>query len=472
MPAGGRVSADDQLPPFVSAVPGAAWPALPGARGMATATLLYQMEQTQWWSPERLRAAQAGQLRELVAHARATVPFYRDRLGGLPDSGDADAFYDAWRRLPVLRRDEVHAAGEALHSTAVPEAHGGWDEIATSGSTGTPVRVRRTQLFGLVWSAVTYRDHLWHRRDLTGTLAVLRESGKGKAAYPDGDRWEHWGGGPTLFQSGPCVGLNVMTPVADQLEWLVRMDPDYLLSFPTLLAELAALSRRTGKRPAKLRQVETISEILSPAQRATIEDAWGAPVVNLYSAREAGYLGLQCPESHALHVPAEAVLLEVLDEDGGWCAPGETGRVVVTPLHNFATPLIRYDIGDFAAVGQPCACGRGLPVISQVFGRRQNMLVMPDGTSKVTLLSSSDLQDIAACAPVRRYQFVQRTTDLLELRVVAEDGLSDDQASALQRWAAAKFQFPGTVMVIGVPDLPRSPSGKFEDFISLVEAST
>jgi phenylacetate-coenzyme A ligase PaaK-like adenylate-forming protein len=71
-------------------------------------------------------------------------------------------------------------------------------------------------------------------------------------------------------------------------------------------------------------------------------------------------------------VQSESVLLEIVDDAGRACAPGRAGRVVVTSLHNFATPLIRYELGDLAEFGAPCACGRSLPVISRVLGRSRS----------------------------------------------------------------------------------------------------
>jgi phenylacetate-CoA ligase len=90
--------------------------------------------------------------------------------------------------------------------------------------------------------------------------------------------------------------------------------------------------------------------------------------LTMYSANETGYLALQCPLSGHYHVQSETVLVEVLDEVGRACRPGETGAVVVTPLQNFAMPLLRYSLGDFAEVGSPCACGRHLPVLKEILG--------------------------------------------------------------------------------------------------------
>ncbi|MBY0338464.1 MAG: hypothetical protein K2X11_17760 [Acetobacteraceae bacterium] len=450
-----------------SAVPGIAWPAIPAANGAAMLALLFQMEQSQWWPPARLRARQRDQLAALLAHAAARVPFYRGRVP--PDLPEGADWEEAWRRIPVLSRDEIQAADatEALLAEELPPGHGEWREIHTSGSTGRPVRSVRSQLWELIWHGFTLRDHLWHRRDLGGRLAAIRESGAGKATWPDGSAAPSWGlASDAVFATGPLVSLNVLTPVAQQAEWLLRQDPDYLLTHPSIARRLAAECLARGVRPARLRQVITIAETLAPDVRGACAEAWGAKVADIYSAREAGYLALQCPDHPHHHVQAEGVFLEVLRDDGTPCAPGEVGRVVVTPLHNLAMPLIRYDIGDAAEVGPPCPCGRGLPVLRRILGRVQDMLILPGGERRWPLLSSSDLAALLAAAPgLRAHQLVQTALDRLELRVEVAHPLAPREAAALADWARARFGERFAVTVREVAGLPRSDAGKFRDFV-------
>ena len=106
----------------------------------------------------------------------------------------------------------------------------------------------------------------------------------------------------------------------------------------------------------------------------------GVTVWETYSCEEIGNIATSCPNGEALHVVAESVLVELLDDDDQPCEEGAIGRVVVTDLHNFATPLVRYDLGDFAQVVPRCPCGRGLPTIGRVVGREANRLRRPDGT--------------------------------------------------------------------------------------------
>ena len=455
----------DQVP--ASFIEDVVWPALPNQRNAAILALLFQFEQSQWWTPQRLEAQQFAQLGKLVAHAYLTVPFYRERFddAGVTPADLAQA--DAWRQVPLLSRDDIQSAGEALETRKLPAQHGKKKEIFTSGSTGAPIRAVRSDLWELIWSAFTLRDHFWHRRDLGGTLATIRESGEGKAVYPDGSTSPGWGRSANpVFPTGPCVNLNILTPVDRQVEWLIRRDPDYLLTHPSMALELARYCLDHKVKLPALRQVQTISEVLPPPTRQICLEAWGVPVLDMYTTREAGYLALQCPEHDHYHVQAEGGLLEVLDDEGRPCRPGEVGRVVVTPLHNFAMPLLRYAIGDHAEVGEPCPCGRGLPVLNRILGRTQNMLVLPSGERRWPLLSSSDIAVLTGLAPIRRYQFVQRDRHRIDLRVEMPRALESDEEEGLRAWVCQKFGHPFDVTIIRVNEIARSAAGKFQDFVS------
>src|SRR5262249_40477097 len=150
---------------------------------------------------------------------------------------------------------------------------------------------------------------------------------------------------------------------------------------------------------------------------------------------------------------------------------GQSGRVVVTTLHNFAMPLIRYDIGDFAEVGAPCPCGRGLPVIKRIVGRRQNMLTMPWGEARWPLPSSSNIGALLLLAPIRQYQFVQQTPQSIEIRLAAAQPLTTAQEEAIKRWVQEKFGHPFDVTLAYCDEIPLAPSGKFEDFVSTIGRS-
>ena len=446
-----------------SAVTGVAWPAVPDTKAASLLAQLYQLDQSQWWLPEELRAAQFGQLTLLLAHAAATVPFYGDRLKAMGFDPRRPLTEEQWRRVPILERREVQQAGTALRSAKPPGAHGKVFTVTTSGSTGRPVTVARTAVDALYWDAHTLRDHLWHRRDLRGKLAVIRAQGDDKARWPKGATLGRWGSVTgSVFETGPAVVLNAAEPVDRQLEWLARQNPDYLIVLPTHLAELARLARRQGVKLPRLKGIETLGGMLAPETRRSCREVWGVPVADTYSAQELGYMALQCPDHEHFHVTAESVLVEIVDERGEPCAVGASGRVVVTPLHNFAMPLIRYAIGDHAEVGPPCSCGRGLPVLARILGRVRNLLTLPTGER----IGAMFVNDVFKDAPVAQFQVVQHALDHLEMRVVPTRPFTPADERRISDSVIGRLGHPFRITFSYLEEIPRGPGGKFEDFRS------
>jgi phenylacetate-CoA ligase len=345
-----------------SALPGVAWPAITGPDEANVLALQYQLERSQWLPPGDLRALQLRQLDALVRHARLTVPFYRWQWHGGLRSGDA-VTPESFERLPLLRREDLQHDFEELKSNAPHTAHGALSEGRTAGTTGSPVRTLKTALTRLWWLVLMLRDHLWHRRDFDGTLATIR------AGLADGET-QGWGPATGMMAAaGRSVVLGTQAGADAQLEWLQRHRPAYLLTSPSNVVELARRSIARGIRFPGLREIRTSGEPLGPDTRKLCREAWGVPLTDVYIADEAGCIALQCPDHDHYHVQSEGVLVEVLDGEGKACAPGAVGRVVVTTLQNFAMPLVRYDIGDLAEVGDLCPCGRGLPVLRRIARR-------------------------------------------------------------------------------------------------------
>jgi len=448
---------------------GNVWPTLPCDRGRMTLSLLYQFEQTQWWSPEDLKRMQFKQLSSLMDHSWKTVPYYRKKFEECGIEAPFSNLSKYWDEVPVLRRADIQAAGDDLISDAVPKDHGRVSDIHTSGSTGAPIRACRSDLSLRFWSAFTIRDHLWHKRDFRGKLAVVRNSGKGEDPYPNGSRFKYWGSSRRSFDTGPSVALNINCSAEQQMEWLQKQNPEYFLTHPTNLQRLLQFSLENNIRLPKLKQVETLSEILRDETRELCQEAWGVGIADMYSGREVGYISLQCPDHEHQHVQSEGALVEVVDENGNACKPGEIGKVLVTTLHNFAMPFLRYEVGDYAEVGEPCPCGRGLPVLKQVLGREQNMLALPGGVKRWTLLSEGNIRKFLKIAPIREYQFIQKDLENMEVRLAASRKIKPAEEKKIQAWLLEKFAHPFNFKIEYYDELPRSKAGKLQDFISEVK---
>ncbi len=438
--------------------PGILWPAMPTAGDAAMLALNYQLTQTEWWPADELARMQFRQLTLLVAHAEATVPFYKEQLQAAVKSGQALG-WDDWRRIPILRRGDIQTQAEALVSRAFPVEHGPVGEVWTSGSTGSPISVKTTGVTGMVFQALNLRYHQWHGRDFSCKVARISQD---KPTTGD-EKPVDWVPG---YDSGPMVTFPVTRSQDEQLAWLDEQNPEYLLIYPTNLLSLLQRAAETGVRPASIREVITYGEVLDGDIRDACERVWALPVTDSYSAHELGIIALQCPQARHYHVQSESVLVEIVDADGHPCQPGEFGRVLVTDLHNFATPLIRYEIGDYAEVGPPCSCGRGLPVINRILGRTRNMLTLPTG-ERLWIAFTRELRE--ALPPLRQAQLVQRSLDDVEARLVVARPLTrkeEDRALQVLDQALA-HKFP--VNLVYVDEIPRSPGGKFLEFMSTLE---
>ena len=448
-----------------SAVSHIRWPAVPDHNGAALLALDHQLEDTQWLPAGELESLQVGALERLLRHACRTVPYYREGADYREVAAGGPLTADAWRRLPVLTRATVQGEGRRLRTESLPDGHAPVKEGSTSGSTGRPVKFLATRITSLFWMAMTLRHHHWHEVDLTGSLAAIRVAGS-ENVPPEGDEHRSWGAGlEQVYETGPALLFSIRQDVATQAAWLRRQDPDYLLSVPSNLLALAEHFRDTGWKLPRLRRVTSYGEAMGQPLREACREVWGVEVVDMYSSQEVGYMALQCPESEHYHVQSETVLIEVVDEAGNPCGPGQSGRVLVTPLHNFAMPLLRYEVGDYAEVGEPCSCGRTLPVLTRILGRYRNMLKLPTGGQVWPVFSISSWAHIDA---IEQFQAVQTDLDHVEVRIVGPRPLTAEEENEVGGALRQAWGYPFRLTFTYPPSIQRSASMKFENFMSLV----
>src|SRR5262249_27356477 len=227
-----------------SGVETVAWPALvPDPQAMLLA-IEFQLEQSEWWTAAELQEHQFQQLSYLLAHAQATVPFYAAALAACGYRPGEPLTPEIWARLPILDRATLQASQAALMSRCVPPSHGSVSEWRIDRGSG-PVHLRITETAQLMRFACFLREQIWHRRDLSGKRALLRSDEA--AAPPAGGREAHWGWPlGALYETGPQVVLDRRATLSDQVDWLLREGPAYLVASPADLLALAGEFRTRG----------------------------------------------------------------------------------------------------------------------------------------------------------------------------------------------------------------------------------
>lgn len=421
---------------------------------------LQTLRKSQWASPQELGELQGSLLRRLVLHAYHQTEGYAERLAPVTDGKSVDL--RNWHQIPFLTRQDLQERQHLFRAREVPEMTGGIVSFSTSGSTGNPLSFVKSPLMTQSSRAIAERAHDWvgADRDLNYvTIGVdhspdpLPVEGRIRKSWS----WEGGAGYHALY--------SITTPISEQVRFLDHHRPAYIRTQPT---NAAALARFASGLPwsKNLRHIFSFAETLTDDQIEVIRAKLGVEVTDLYASEECGQMATRCPHSGDYHVAIESVLMEVLRADNTPAGPAETGRIVVTPLYNYALPLIRYEQDDLAEMpNEACGCGRNLPTVKRILGRTRDMFVLPNGDRVFFRLSPSTM---LALLPAIQCQAVQTALDTVEIRYVTDGSGRIPDEAALQAHIR-KVIGPGIgLRLVQVEKIERSAGGKFREFMSLV----
>jgi phenylacetate-CoA ligase len=402
-----------------------------------------------WWTRnagiDAIATARNERITALLAFTRANSPHYREAWRSRPADAPLQALpiatkralmgdFDRWVTDPKLTRaaveafiaDRTHIGEKLLDRYAV------WKSSGSSGEPGVFVQDEAAlstydALIGVQLGAAGLG-----RRYASG---VFGRGGKAALVTARDDHYASIVSWERLTRGSPWLtsrSFSVLDPLPDLAAQLNAHQPAFVASYPTMLALLAEerAAERLTISPALL---WSGGEYLTPAMRATIEQAFGCPVVNEYGASEALSIAYGCDEGW-LHVNADWVVLEPVDADYRPVPPGETSHTaLLTNLANLVQPIVRYDLGDsITAKPDPCACGNPLPAI-KVEGRRDDIVSLTGPEGRVVRLLPLALSTVVEeAAGLHRFQIVQTAADALALRLDPHE--VRDRAAA---WAAA-----------------------------------
>jgi phenylacetate-CoA ligase len=422
--------------------------------GMATLRDFFELlDESQWWPREKMVAWQRQQLHFLLNHARASTPYYKFRLNSV-FRRDGTIDWDKWHKIPIVRRTDLLEHFDAMLSRSPLAQHGPLYDNHSSGSTGHPVKVRVTEWLLETSSACGWRAHRWAGLDWSKTLLSTQQEFKTWSAGDDIGPW----GPPWLegAQRGRRIYSHYGTPHLERLRLLVESHATYHAGIGQGAGRLAELARGAGLDlhvDTFLLRGGEVSDLL----RSDLRETFGANVLEFYSSKECGAIAVRCPFGHGYHVNAEAVLAEIVDAQGLPVAPGQAGRVVITPFASTALPLIRYDQGDVAVAGTTCECGRSLPHIASISGRERTFFRHPDGRKAISELTQECRELIGA----GQVQIAQVGPTEFEIRYTQRDwGVARDEAKFAEKFREIMFE-DSNATLIKLPEIPLSPAGKF-----------
>jgi len=330
-------------------------------------------------------AYQREQLARLLNHANAFVPFYKNRLNWVIRN-DGSVNWNRWRDIPIVTRKDLLEKHKSMQATQMLPAYGAIGKFSSSGTTGTPVKTTHNAYASWVNRAAVMRSYQWHKIDFNKNLCELYlMKNPQEAAYPEGKLIGSWGPAWDHHQTGKFWQLERTTPLDLYFKFLMDRRISYIAMRPKPAQTVALAAQKFGIK-LKLDGVITVGANVGLDDRKACMEAFGAKMMASYNSKEGHKMATQCPMGNHYHMMSECSLLEILDNNNEPCRPGEVGRVVVTPFFSFAQPLIRYEQGDLVERGEPCKCGRTLPVINRIVGRSAHMFRFPNGMKIAPML--------------------------------------------------------------------------------------
>jgi phenylacetate-CoA ligase len=392
-----------------------------------------ELAEQERWPRERLEEHKRRLADDLVRHAVAHSPFYRERLAGLVGEGPVDLsalptldkatmmeHFDELVTDRRLRRDRLLAHLEGLDHDAL--YLGEYRPMTTSGSSGSK---------GLF---------VYDRVGWSGIAAQFFRHGAFAGLRPRVPRVRLamlGGGSPTHMSARGAATLNVgvhrmlalpvTAPLPRIVEALNDFQPQFLTSYPSM-AVLLAHEQLRGRLRISPSGMSTSSELRTPEMTDRIEEAFGVRPVNFYATTE-GAWGCSCEQDAGIHLFEDMAIVENVDEEGRPVPAGERGaRMLVTNLFNRVQPLIRFEVSDVVRIdADPCSCGRTLGRFSCVDGRADDVLRLP-GSRGTVAVHPLQFGVVTADQEVREFQVVQRG-ERLRLRVSLREGAAADEAA-------------------------------------------
>lgn len=406
------------------------------------------------WSVERWRQWEQSQLQELLGRAARHVPYYRETW--TPEQRRA-ASEGRLAELPLLSKQPVRANPRAfLREDIRPRRE---HVFHTSGSTGTPIAT--------IWTTDEYRDAMAVREVRSAgwanvSFTMPRATFHGRMVVPDPD------------SKGPFYRFNVFErqvylsafhlrreTAAAYVEGLRRHKIRWLTGYAVSYYVLAQFILELGIEAPRFDAVITTSEKVMPHMRSTMERAYGCRVFEEYSTVENAAFASEC-EHGRLHVSPDWGVIEILRPDGTPCGPDEPGEVVTTCLRRGYQPMIRFRLGDVATWdAMPCPCGRAMPVLKEIVGRIEDVIIGPDGRR------IAQFYGVFADLPnVREGQIVQHSLERITVRIVPADGYGPSDAATLTARMRQRLGEGISIEIEPVASIPRHKSGKFQQVVS------
>lgn len=413
----------------------------------------------------RQREEQHERLSQLLRHAARKVPHYRDVLAATGVVHGDHVNLERFRQVPELTREMLHTKFDLLKSDDLPSR--AWYKNSSGGSSGEPVTLLQDRYHNDMGQALAEMHYSWAGRALGEPFVKLWGSDRDILFGTVG-----WRNKLSNFIRNQTF-LNAFDLSRQHMQnyarVIQRVRPVIIEAYAESIYELARYINAEKIKLPRIRSVVTSAGTLYPFIREEVTRAFDCPVLNRYGSREVGSVAGEREAGAGLKIYTYTHFVEVVDEAGEPCGPGEEGEVLVTCLTNYAMPIIRYRIGDRAMVG--AAVSTPTPSVEKletVTGRMMDAFVREDGSTIPGAFFVHFLGVVHKSDWLKKTQIIQQNYDSILIKMVTAapppGGALEEIRSSLQRVTGSACQ----VTFEFVDAIPKLPSGKYRYTVSLV----
>lgn len=430
-------------------------------KGHHTVRCLKQLEQSQWKSLASVKKVQLERLKKLLLEASIHSPYYARLFQQHKIDVNHFDSIQTLANLPLLDKQLIKQHFDSIRYTKAKALI----PYRTGGSSGEPLHflVSKRRIAHDV--AAKWRATRWWQVDIGDKELVV------------------WGAGiechkqswvrqlrDFMLRSYLVPAKNLTQQEMDKIiRFIERYQPKMLFGYPSVLSYIATYAQQKNIPLNRLGILVAFvtSEVLDAAQKARIEKVFGCAVANGYGGRDAGFIAHSCPHGN-MHITAEDIVVEIVDEQLRILPPGQMGEIVVTHLASTGFPFIRYRTGDMGIYDeQPCLCGRGLPLLREIEGRRSDLIYAMNGA---VVHRAEIVRPITEFQKIERFQFVQKSLQQAVLKIKGarllpheQDKLITSLRALLGRAVELDIEY--------VTEIPFEHSGKYKFVISELHQS-
>ena len=405
---------------------------------------------------DELEELQRRKLEKLLIHAYNNVPYYNKVLKQCGVVSDGKMRIEEYSKIPLLTKEIIRREGENLYSKDYEDRKP--YENTSGGSTGEPVKFIQDKEYD-DWNIAT---------KLYFNEVLGKEIGDGEIKF--------WGSDRDILAGNLTIKDRLINVIYNrkffncyrlgeqEIRRLVELNNTFKpVAYWSYMEAALELSNFLSCHQLLFHSPKIVISTIGPLTeevKEKIESNMKCKVYNQYGSREVGAISCQCKEQKSMHTFPWWNYIEIINQDGE-PVENQEGRVIVTTLHNYSMPLIRYEIGDVAIGGEHgCDCGRNSLLIRKVMGRTLGYFKKPDGS----LAHSHFLvQALFFRGWIKRFQIIQDEIDHIFIKVELGHGCEPLQADIEDISKKTKILMGQTCRVDFeyVPVIERSASGKF-----------